>query len=81
MVVSDKTPDAFFEWAFEQGGRNPLAWEQSANEWLEAADAVKVRVQRDDTSVQSVSSRFSYDSTHLPGLPSATSVSAATVCF
>ena len=36
--------DAFLEWAFEQSGRNPLPWQYSAKDLLEAANAVKSRV-------------------------------------
>jgi hypothetical protein len=34
----------FHEWAFESAGTNPLGWQQSAKDLLEAADAVKARV-------------------------------------
>lgn len=34
----------FLEWAFEQSGRNPLAWQASAKNLLEGADAVGARV-------------------------------------
>jgi hypothetical protein len=34
----------FHEWAFESAGTNPLGWQQSAKDLLEAADAVKTRV-------------------------------------
>jgi len=33
----------FHEWAFESAGTNPLGWQQSAKDLLEAADAVKAR--------------------------------------
>jgi hypothetical protein len=34
----------FHEWAFESAGTNPLGWQQSAKDLLEAADAVRARV-------------------------------------
>ncbi len=36
--------DKFLEWAFDQSGRNPLAWEHSAADLLSAAEAVKEKV-------------------------------------
>lgn len=43
MATDGGNRDDFFEWAFEQSGRNPLAWQHSAQDLLEAADAVKAR--------------------------------------
>jgi hypothetical protein len=34
----------FHEWEFESAGSNPLGWQHSAKDLLEAADAVKARV-------------------------------------
>lgn len=34
----------FWNWAFESTGRNPLAWQASAKDLLEGAEAVKDRV-------------------------------------
>ena len=36
--------DDFWEWSFEQSGKNPLAWQASAKDLLEAAEAVKAKV-------------------------------------
>jgi hypothetical protein len=36
--------DRFWEWAFEQSGKNPLAWRHSAENLLQAAAAVKEKV-------------------------------------
>ena len=41
MVDEDKK---FIEWAFESSGRNPLAWEASARNLIDAANAVKAKV-------------------------------------
>lgn len=43
MATDGGSRDDFFEWAFEQSGRNALAWQPSAQDLLEAADAVKAR--------------------------------------
>ncbi len=43
--IQKDTKQDFWEWAFEQSGTNPLAWQHSARDLLEATDAVKARVQ------------------------------------
>ena len=40
-----KTKTDFWIWSFEQTGTNPLAWQHSAKDLIEGADAVKARVQ------------------------------------
>ena len=43
--IVDDDRQEFWEWAFEQSGTNPLSWQHSARDLLEAADVVKARVQ------------------------------------
>ena len=52
-MKSSKTPQ-FHEWAFEQSGKNPLAWRHSAEDLIEGAKAVHEKVISFDDGMHSL---------------------------